>query len=70
MSLALREAPRCKELQEMSVLFCNGDGTIRYADIDGLEAGADGAEDGFEGESQVTRDADGYKMMVDPAGSS
>ena len=32
-----------QELQEMSVLFCNGDGTVRYADIDGLEAGADRA---------------------------
>ena len=32
-----------QELQEMGVLFCNDDGTVRYADIDGLDAGTDGA---------------------------
>ena len=32
-----------QELQEMGVLFCNDDGTVRYKDIDGLDARADGA---------------------------
>ena len=32
-----------QELQEMGVLFCNDDGTVRFADIDGLDATADGA---------------------------